>query len=1360
MTIINPRMLKLLGSGFLSDEHVADGIHLRWIFNPQLGFPRKAFCIFRRPSVDTEIGRREVRPFFDRFDLGQAQTHQTLVRNEFSIDTQSGTFSTGPNGIPITSIPITIDVHGGALPNAKPSVCWVELRTKILVTGGNIDAQGIWTNKSGEVLVAQERRGDHAMLSTNEGNHNKAMMQRLRPVLDLLAAPETGAFIPRLTRGPLSDVYSTLVRIDHTRYAFVTPAYLQRLVEKMQFADVDAEDIVSANGIFASETIILRADIIDEIKLQGESAFLQSIRAVRVENLLNARDWESVECVPIATDDPEYRARNSSAFSGIPTPNLTEKRILEPLVPSVEPLDEAVIPPVSPVSQQRRMERYGEPWLSHFEPWIQRVLSESSTLSLHQLEILEESPLTDAGQVPGDGVPDQFESAGGTNQRVNLYPTLLAISAAFPVARLLGLGAVDMPENRNAGDIWDYQVIGTWDMNDLDQIVLMIKRRLDRISSVTPENAEEQKSKLELLAALSSELATAETLVKNFSTESDDNQVEIAAFKLGLDLKTRARFQSSSKVTASFDGFSSSEASPGSPIVVNVDWLTRRRAQVTEDEHIPLGAVIARSLKDTPGEFEEVINPKHPITEMNALVLPAIEKDISQTEAVARFVDRTAKEGSEYRYGVSEVDPFGRWSEFRETKFLYDYDVPPPEPRILGAQLTQSDGSSPLSLTLQFTWDADSYPLSEHGFQVHLRREAPDSASPHDRSQWGHFGRESDVGPPFEFPGTALGLMSFGGMTVSIEVTDESVPDPLSDQPRQMKRFEVTFTGLEITRDAIDRARVWAGVSSNNFATNLVSDGVSGPAMAEHFLQSPPIPPVLPAEIQFATVGDAQGLSTFSLTWLGERNLRYVVYRVGEDELIDYLNGQGIDTSIYVESEDDVSRATSLEILAARVEARGAFQPRSGLIPLPPEDDRDKPGAKPPMEWPPVASENQRFDDTLQGSLNRLTVYTVLARSRGGILSDWPDRREGFVVVAVAKAPQPSTPVIARIQSIPNLQDDLVGGNTTEVSLSILEQASGTSPIGSFEIYRTTRRERANNVRHMRLVGKVSELSFEPSDPNIPQDPRRLTWIDKSARPWKDTYYRVVARALVPTQNRAGMRSNQSSLISVVPVASGKPNPPKNVVFSQTAGTTKVSFQSDASSSAAGDFRFTFLQVLAGETNELGTFESNEIRIGNSSSFGLDETHTEIQSITPQSIVRIRVTDPIGRSVLSDPIRVMPLPDLVDLEVKSLAGSSEISFLSSSPVVAPTDGSWKIEIFLSRRLPNGVMVTNFVFEAPLHEIGTNQVPSQLARSETPNEAGLFTYRMTSIISVFDVVVVRLTNPIGEHTELNHDQDAF
>jgi hypothetical protein len=51
MSDVDPARSSALGRGFRDDAYAVDGNHLRWAFDPRLGFPRHAICVDVRLSL-------------------------------------------------------------------------------------------------------------------------------------------------------------------------------------------------------------------------------------------------------------------------------------------------------------------------------------------------------------------------------------------------------------------------------------------------------------------------------------------------------------------------------------------------------------------------------------------------------------------------------------------------------------------------------------------------------------------------------------------------------------------------------------------------------------------------------------------------------------------------------------------------------------------------------------------------------------------------------------------------------------------------------------------------------------------------------------------------------------------------------------------------------------------------------------------------------------------------------------------------------------------------------------------------------------------------------------------------------------
>jgi hypothetical protein len=127
MALIDPSLLHLVGTGLLSDAYAADGHHLRWSFDQRLGFPRRAFCLDRRPSklrdrLAGQLSKREVLPT----DQGERPAYQGP---QLGAGRPDGTVLLGGDGLVLTEDPLLVDLHGGSSADPAPA-SWVRLRLR------------------------------------------------------------------------------------------------------------------------------------------------------------------------------------------------------------------------------------------------------------------------------------------------------------------------------------------------------------------------------------------------------------------------------------------------------------------------------------------------------------------------------------------------------------------------------------------------------------------------------------------------------------------------------------------------------------------------------------------------------------------------------------------------------------------------------------------------------------------------------------------------------------------------------------------------------------------------------------------------------------------------------------------------------------------------------------------------------------------------------------------------------------------------------------------------------------------------------------------------------------------------------
>ena len=1031
------------------------------------------------------------------------------------------------------------------------------------------------------------------------------------------------------------------------------------------------------------------------------------------------------------------------------------------------------MPPSRPPKEEELLARYFKPWFAFLESWVRRVLAESLSGDIHQEESRILSPISEFRQARGIEAHAGVPGMASRTMAFQPYTSLLVASSIFPVARILGLAAIDSPPPTPDVDIWDYRVRGLWRVTDLKAWLGKLERELDilsgQLAQATPAEHEELDT-LHLEKGL--EIATTTNFLEEIFANVAGEFVEFYALKVGVSASKHSLFAGPAALSAAFDGPGLARAPGVSALdigVAKLSWTLRQRARVIVNEEIPMAAALGRDPDNGSGRFPEMLNPIHPDTDVNTALIPAGSPDDPGAAGTAVFFDRHAESGVDYRYGVSEVDPFGRWSRFTENTFRWEFDVPPTVPVQISATLDQNVNPALLDLTVTFRWPTDLFPAADYNFALYLRRQAPPSGDPHNRSHWQHFGRLADAGSnPFSFAGDFSGNTAHDGLAVSVSFSAETDLDPVSGD-RQYRTYVLTFAGLAVTRDAVDRARVWIGIATRDVLHGIDSADVGGPALAEHILSLPPESPELPPDPEQATFADAEGQSTYTVQWTGTPNVRYVIYRAGERDLITLLQDRGVNTSVYDPEAAANFRAAALKQLAPL--AHDAFQPRSNLVPEPP---RYPPDFVPeglrgeflePQDWEntalgggPLAGGPRAFSDNLPGKLRTLTVYAVLGRSRSGILSAWPANASGFVVVEVPHAPEPTRPTILRASWQPPL-DPLpvppeLGG--ARIELLIAQPPAESATVTAYEVYRTLDPARSRDFRLMRPLHHLEAPVYAADIPGLNRTPA-ATYVDPTVVPWRTYYYAVVGRAPSLNGGSLGMRSEASAPRKVVTMSADPPLPATQIVVLREQAEVRVTFAAEAPSTSAGDFILELIHLA--ENGPLIRHRETAVRAR------LENDPQRYEMTLPGNVlpdgeeIVVRITDPLGRSTDSGPVSASSPPDLDQLQANRFGNFLRAEVRSSAPITQPPTGAYNLQLFGQRQVdPANTLPREPILlaEELLHEIRTSGPPSRFQRSG-PDGNGRHIYRIRINISQpFIRVIVRLTDPNGLQTSLRQN----
>lgn len=1234
MSEVIPSLLKLLGRGFADDLYLADGVFLRWMFDPRLGFPRTPFCLERRAGVDSKIGQADLRreenfvftPPLSQPNAPDTQTSSQIIRPGFSVIRPGSTLIQDQDGLRLSNKPVEIDFHGGSAGDPKPQACWVMLRLRVDIPNGQFLAEAQYMNRGEpETVDLAQRRfviggGNLPGLDEVSKAELAKALKTARVLRNTTKKPDLGSQPPKNLTGSAAQLYKQLLKIDPARFQRVTKVFLRDLNKVLADQGVLANDLLP-NGFKRTIEIILRGDQFDRLQLTGSRAWLNHLSWVRTETLMTADGWKQIDCYPIATFEQGYTARNAAFFAGRGPEEIAKERVFEPFPRGVEPLDDPLSPPSRPPTDIELDRRYLFPWFARLEPWVNLILAESAGAGLHQSEVQVQAPLSELGQAQGDGAP---ASIAGQPADASLtfapYPLLLVGASAFPVARLLGLGAVDNPVVQDV-DFFDYRVRGRWDLAEVNSWGgSLVRKRDELLAELAAASAFDAPLVQIRLAILQIELSSTLNFLQFLEGLAQGGVVELFGLKIGLATAPRAQFAPPTSLEVTFAGLAQPQAGQAQQGSARLEWPLRARARVSANENVPLLAAMGRGTAGLAGRFERLLNPLEPELQIPLPFIPVDPEQGPNQTGIAEFYDNHVDDGINYRYGVAESDPFGRWSIFREKEFQWIDLTPPVAPAQVSASLGLATNLALFRLQVKFDWPSDLGNPAVHDFSLFLRRTPAPSTDPRDPVHWTTCERQAGTGAGgLVFDGGFSGTLAHDGMQITVAFTDLVRPDPEGGS-LNFREYLVTLEGLSLSRDNLLRARIWAAIRTVN-GRGVASSEVGGPALAEQILETPPPPVVFPPEPLQATFADADRLSSFTLRWSGLAETRYLVYRAGENELVQLLVDRGQNTSVYDPAAPANFRAAALRQLAPL--ARDAFQVRSGPLPAPPA------GAQ-PVDWPGVAAGDLSFTDTIQGQLRTLQVYTLLGRSASGILSDWPANPQNFIVVAVPHAPQPSQPVIVRSAWKPPSPSD-----PERIEVEIARPSAASAPVAFYELYRTQDPLKAADVRRMRPIARL-QVTQEMLDSPVKQGETWGSIADTTIQPWRTYTYRVIGRS--PGQsNNPGMHSEASSPARSTALSALPPPPPVILGITKTASVWELSISAIAPDTPAGQFFFEIVQVSGSNVFSLARISAANSRQATPDQYRIlvDETLFIDNSGTPLLIsgdtIKVRLIDPLGQ---------------------------------------------------------------------------------------------------------------------------------
>ena len=287
-----------------------------------------------------------------------------------------------------------------------------------------------------------------------------------------------------------------------------------------------------------------------------------------------------------------------------------------------------------------------------------------------------------------------------------------------------------------------------------------------------------------------------------------------------------------------------------------------------------------------------------------------------------------------------------------------------------------------------------------------------------------------------------------------------------------------------------------------------------------------------------------------------------------------------------------------------------------------------------------------------------------------------------------------------------------------------------------------------------------------------------FTLTDAVSPSWRPYYYR--AAAFGPNDAANGRLPGRSAPSSAIDVLLPPPDPPDLQPIEQlmTASGTLVRIHvrslAETRVTPLGVHRIEFLTLdrsvpvptptlhARADLNVIPAIPASPVEAAGTVTRGPRDVNGRwlYESYVPvdDDEVIVRMIDPLGRvTEQRAPITTTPPPppppDLAGFNGRAILCLMTVQVRSSEPINVPFFGSYKLELFNITGGANTLMAS-----AQLHAIGTTRTLGQFWRSGGPDADGRFIYSITLTIIPGSVqrVRVRLTNPVGESSELEGD----
>lgn len=331
------------------------------------------------------------------------------------------------------------------------------------------------------------------------------------------------------------------------------------------------------------------------------------------------------------------------------------------------------------------------------------------------------------------------------------------------------------------------------------------------------------------------------------------------------------------------------------------------------------------------------------------------------------------------------------------------------------------------------------------------------------------------------------------------------------------------------------------GITAADIAGN--EGKIAPPATIFSLLRTQPtVPELVYPPVNLATPADYHGRSSFTLEWAAERGMGYLVYRIVDAEL---LEAAGASLAAHRARSPDEQRL-ELQQLASN----STFVDALRLVTAEPLIARDDGLLK--------------HVDSLPGAVQNRFVYRLRAVDSAGNLAGWPSPADAKCIVVDLPGVPPTTPELVEpafltsgfaLRWVPNAESTLLGyrvyrsydARAAEDVRSMEPQFTAAEPEGTASI---------RGIQVVRdSTGAVSQL-IELSDTSRPTG-RLLQYVDTTAKTGGIVYYRVVA------EDQSGRRSLASRVLAVQPPKREPPEPPSWTGFVAGVDRVALDWQAD-----------------------------------------------------------------------------------------------------------------------------------------------------------------------------------------------------